>query len=222
MVNHASLFGVAFLCRLALAFLPVAYVSAGQRSLWSWPFFCVFALCFAAAVPLAASAGLPRPPDTLIRRRELFAPVAVGTAVALLTIWSDLVSPVAIARNVPTVHVHGWAAVPFYVYGAILLTVVFHFLPIAFVAWCARRLPPRLRLAILIIGVLAVAFSEDANYFLRARSLAGVEAGRHALSVVANGAEALFILRLGLLGGLTQRLTTYLLWHLAWPLVAQT
>lgn len=207
--------------RLLLAFLPVDYVSEGQRALWSWRFFAVFALCFAAAVFLATRAGLPAPGETASGpQRGWLLPLAVGAAVALLTIGSDVVAPAAQARGLATLHVRGRAALPFYAYGAILLTVVFHFLPISLVAWLARRIRGRARVVLVCIGVAAVALSEDAGYFLGSPSLGTIDAWRHVLSVFANGAEAAFIYRSGLLAGLAQRSATYLLWHLAWPSLA--
>ena len=218
MAGYASVFGVALVARLVLTFVPVAYVSTGQRAAWSWRSFLVFALCFAAAVALAARAGLPTPGQSLSRwRRAIGLPATVGAAVALLTIWSDIVSPVAPTRGVATVHVHGWPALPFYIYGAILLTVVFHFFPMALAAWLAQRFRGGLRSAILVLGVAAVALSEDAGYFLHSGPSTGIETARHVLSVLANAAEAVFVYRFGLLGGLAQRSATYLLWHLAWP-----
>ena len=218
MVGYASVLGVAVASRLLLILLPVAYVSPGQQAAWSWRFFAVFALCFAIAVAVAQKARLPTPVETLAHaRRAVALPVAVGAGVALLTVWSDILAPVAAARGVPTIHVHGLAAVPFYTYGAILLTTVFHFLPMALVAWIAQRLGAGWRPIVRGVGVAAVGISEDAGYFLRSGLSIGVETARHALSVVANCTEALFVYRFGVLGGLAQRGTTYLLWHLLWP-----
>ncbi|HEX7182995.1 MAG TPA: hypothetical protein VF756_14230 [Thermoanaerobaculia bacterium] len=206
--------------RLLLVFLPVGYVSAGQQAIWSWRFFAVFALCFAVAVFLATRSKLPTPEETASGpKRRWLLPLAVGAAVALLTIGSDVVAPAAQARGLTTLHVRGWAALPFYTYGAILLTVVFHFLPIALVAWLAQQVRGRARAALVGVGVLAVAFSEDAGYFLGSRSFATVDALRHVLSVLANGTEAVFIYRFGFLAGLAQRSATYFLWHFAWPLL---
>lgn len=218
--GYAIIFGVAVAARGLLAFLPVSYVSAGQQALWSWRFFPVFAAGFAASVFLANRSELPSPRETAMGQKEgWLLPLLVGTAVALLTIASDIVAPAAAARGVPTMHVGGWAALPFYTYGAVVLTVVFHFLPMALVAWLARRAGGRTRFVLVAAGVLAVAFSEDAGYFLRSRAFEEVELARHALSVFANGAEAVLIYRFGLLAGLVQRSATYVLWHLAWPLL---
>lgn len=221
MGGYGIAFGVAVAARLLLAFLPVDYVSAGQRAIWSWRFFAVFALCFAVAVFLATRSRLPTPEETASGpNRRWLLPLTVGAAVALLTIASDVVAPVAQARGLATVHVRGWSALPFYAYGAILLTVVFHFLPIAVVAWLAQKVRGRARAALVCVGVVAVAFSEDAGYFLGSQSsFATVDAWRHVLSVFANGAEAVFIYRFGFLAGLAQRSTTYFLWHFVWPLL---
>lgn len=89
----------------------------------------------------------------------------------------------------------------------------------AFATWVARRLEGPWRLVVVSTALVVVGFSEDLGFFLRASSLATVEAGSHALSVLANGAEAFFIYRFGLVSGLLQRGSTYLLWHLAWPLM---
>lgn len=218
--GYAVVFGVAVAARVLLDFLPVSYVSAGQQALWSWRFFPVFAACFAAAVFLATRSKLPSPRETATGpTKGWLLPLLVGTAVALLTIGSDVVAPAAAARGVPTIHVGGWAALPFYTYGAVVLTVVFHFLPMALVAWIARRVGGRAGFVLVAAGVLAVAFSEDAGYFLRSRIFEEMELARHLLSVFANGAEAVFLYRFGLLAGLAQRSATYVLWHLAWPLL---
>lgn len=218
--GYAIVFGVAVAARVLLVFLPVSYVSAGQQALWSWRFFPLFAACFAAAVFLATRARLPSPRETATGPRTgWLLPLLVGTAVALLTIGSDVVAPAAAARGVPEIHVGGWAALPFYVYGAVVLTVVFHFLPMALVAWLAQQVGGRAGFVLVAAGVLAVALSEDAGYFLRSRAFEEVELARHVLSVFANGAEAAFIYRFGLLAGLAQRSATYVLWHLAWPLL---
>lgn len=163
---------------------------------------------------------LPSPRETATGpKKGWLLPLLVGTAVALLTIRSDVVAPAAAARGVPTMHVGGWAALPFYTYGAVVLTVVFHFLPMALVAWIARQVGGRAGFVLVAAGVLAVALSEDTGYFLRSRAYEEVEFARHVLSVFANGAEALFLYRFGLLAGLAQRSATYVLWHLAWPLL---
>ena len=221
--GYAIVFGAAVAARVLLAFLPVSYVSAGQQALWSWRFFPVFAACFAAAVFLANRSRLHSPRETARGpRKGWLLPLLVGTVVALLTIGSDVVAPAAAARGVPTMHVGGWAALPFYTYGAVVLTVVFHFLPMALVAWLALRVGGRAGIVVVAAGVLAVALSEDTGSFLRSRAFEEVELARHVLSVFANGAEALFIYRFGLLAGLVQRSATYVLWHLAWPLLGSS
>lgn len=220
--GYAALFAMAIAARLSLDLLPVQYVSAGQERVWSWSFFGVFSVCFLLGALLANRAQMPAPAETFSGPVSGWAlPLAVGCAVGLLTIGSDLLDPAAAARGLSSLHVRGPAAIPFYLYGAMLLTVVFHFLPMAFAAWVARRLRGAWRLAVVSIALVAVAFSEDLGFFLRASSLDTVEAGRHVLSVLANGAEAFFIYRFGLVSGLLQRGSTYLLWHLAWPLVSQ-
>lgn len=218
--GYAALFGVALAARLSLDLLPVQYITAGQEKVWSWAFFGVFSLCFLLGALLANRARLPAPAETLSGPALGWAlPLAVGGAVGLLTIGSDLLHPAAAARGLSTLHVRGPAAIPFYLYGALLLTAVFHFFPMAFAAWVARRLRDPWRLAVVSIALAAVALSEDLGFFLRASSLATVEAGRHVLSVLANGTEAFFIYRFGLVSGLLQRGSTYVLWHLAWPLM---
>jgi hypothetical protein len=217
-VGYVIVFGVALVSRLLLVAMPIPYVTAVQRAAWSWRFFAVFVLCFLCAMALASRSNLPTPAETLSRPRALAIACAVGSAVALLTIWSDILAPAAQARGLATIHVTGWVAVPFYAYGAILLTTVFHFLPIAFAAWLAQKVRGRLRLIVLGIAVAAVGISEDAGYFLRNDLRVDVDAGRHVLSMLGNSSEALLIYRFGFLAGLAQRSTTYLLWHLIWPL----
>jgi hypothetical protein len=135
----------------------------------------------------------------------------------MVAILSDLAYPAAAARGVASVHVALPAALPLYVFAAIALTTVFHFLPVAALALVAQGLAARRRALVVGLGILAVAFSEDAGFFLRHGSGVGIEWARHAVSVVANGAEAFFIYRHGLLAGLAQRSSTYLVWHLVWP-----
>lgn len=222
MSSYAALFVAALAARGVLAMTTVSYTSPGQQAVWSWSFFLVFTACFAAAAWAAIRAGLPSPAATLAGPRQGWAwPVAVGAATGVAVIWSDVVSPAAAARGVETLHVQGWPAVPFYAYGAILITVVFHFLPIAIGSLLARHLAGWPRLILLAIVVTAVALSEDLRFFLGAAPHDSVETTRHVVSLAANAAEALFILRFGLLAGLIQRLTTYGLWHLAWPQVAR-
>ena len=215
---YAIVFLVAAAARIALGLIPFEYALAGQAVIGSERFFVVFAGCFAAGAAAARHAPMPSPARTLRdARTALGLPAAVGVSVALLTILSDLAYPAAAARGVASVHVAWPAAVPFYVFSAIALTTVFHFLPVAVLAWAARKLAGKPRAVLLALGIVAIAFSEDAGYFLRHGTEAGVEWARHALSVAANGAEAFFIYRFGLLAGLAQRGSTYLVWHLAWP-----
>lgn len=222
MVGYAVVFGVALVLRLSLITQSIVYVNAGQRAVWSWRFFVVFALCFLCAVALATRSRLPTPAQTLSRPGALAFAFAVGLAIALLTIWTDILAPVSLARGIPSIHVTGWVALPFYAYGAILLTTVFHFLPMAFAAWLTQRLRSRLRFVLIgaVIGI--VGFSEDAGYFLQTGTLMDADAARHALSVLANSTEAVFIYRFGFLAGLAQRSATYLLWHVLWPLAGHS
>jgi hypothetical protein len=217
LAGYAAVLGIAFLARAALSAFDVQFITHGQETVWSWPFFGVFLLAFLLAVPLAQGARLPSPGETLRSRAGLALPVAIGMAIGLLTLWSDILSPAAAARGVPTLHVRGPAAVPFYLYGGVLLTVVFHFLPIALAAGVARWLPRAAARAAIVAGIVVVALSEDLMFFLRTPALVTVESGRHVLSVLANAAEAGLIYRFGLLSGLLQRWTAYLLWHIAWP-----
>jgi hypothetical protein len=208
----------AALSRLALEAITVDFVTDGQRTLWSWPFFGFFVACYAVAAVAATRAKLPSPAGTLAQwPTGLALPAATGFVVALLTIASDVAEPAAAARGVASVHVTGPAAVPFYAYGAALLSTVFHFLPVALLAWAAARLGGRARALLVGAGIAIVAFSEDFGYFARQAPDFGIEWFRHALSVAANGAEAVFIYRFGLLAGLAQRASTYLVWHLGWP-----
>jgi hypothetical protein len=219
---YATVLVAAIIARLALEWESPDYVSDGQRLIWSWPFFLVFAACYAAAIAIARRTRIPAPAETLARPLiRLGLPALVGVVVALLTIASDLMQPVALARGVSSIHVQGWQAVPFYTYGAIVLTTVFHFLPVALLAWLVQELSGARRTALVGIGIAAIAFSEDAGYFVRGASL-DIESARHVLSVVANAAEALFIYRFGFLAGLAQRASTYLVWHGLWPLAAVT
>ena len=218
MVGYLIVLGFAFLARSALSLFQVPFVTSAQRTVWSWPAFAIFLAAFATAVFFATRARLPTPAETLRARTSLALAIFIGATVGCLTIWSDWMSPIAAARGVPSVHVRGLAAGPFYAYGAILITVVFHFLPMAVTAWLAGRLrTPTARHLLLAMATLLVAFSEDASFFLANRHLVGLDSARHALSVVANATEAILIYRCGLLAGLAQRGSTYLLWHLLWP-----
>jgi hypothetical protein len=215
---YATVLLVALLSRVLLEFTTADYVTAGQRVALSWRFFALFVGSYGVAVALASRAMLAGPHETLAHARvALRWPIAVGAAVGLATIASDMAAAVAASRGLDTVHVRGWAALPFYAYGAVLLTTVFHFLPVAAAAWLARRLTGRGRVLVLGIGIAVAAFSEDMGYFLNRGAQPGIEWARHALSVAANALEATFIYRHGLLAGLAQRSTTYLLWHLLWP-----
>ena len=220
-VGYAAVFGVAFVARVILTFLPVDFITPGQRRLWSWAFFTVFSLCFGLAVLLAARAALPSPESLARTRAGLWGPMAIGSIVAVATIVSDLIAPAAAARGLPALHVRGVAAIPFYVYGAVLLTVVFHFLPVAGGAWLARHSRGHARTAVLALTLILVAFSEDLAFFVESDGAGAVETARHVLSVLANGSEAVWIYRFGLLSGLVQRGSTYLLWHIAWPPIAE-
>jgi hypothetical protein len=216
--GYAAVLAAAVAARALLSLLPVAYAVPGQRTVASWEFFALFVACFAAGAVLAIRAGLPSPGTALARAGGTLAlPAAAGAAVGILIILSDLAAPAAAARGVATLHVAGPGTVPFYVYAAILLSTVFHFLPMALAAALARPLRGGARIALLGAAVALVAFSEDAGWFLREGLPLSIEGARHALSVAANAAEALFVLRGGLLGGLAQRATTYLVWHLLWP-----
>ena len=216
-VGYGAVFAVAALSRLALEAFDVDYVSAAQEKIWSWRYFAVFVACYVLAVVAAHDAQLPSPPATIARwRTQLLQPMAIGILVALLTVASDIIDPVAAARGVATVHVAGGAGAPFYAYGVILLTTVFHFLPVALLAWLATHAPAGTRAIVVGLGIAIAAFSEDAGYFARAPDL-DMEWARHALSVVANGAEAQFIYRYGVLAGIAQRGATYLIWHIFWP-----
>jgi hypothetical protein len=217
--GYAAIFGIALAARTALALIPFEYATAAQRPVWSWWFFAIFAASFAAAAALAVQAGLPSPAATLTGpRRRWILPVTVGLIVGALTMLSDTIVPAAAARGVTTMHVRGAAAVPFYLYGAILITTVFHFLPVALAARVAGLVKGRTGAVILAAAFAGVALSEDFGYFLSGPP-AGVETLRHGLSVLANGTEAVFIYRYGLVAGLLQRGTTYLLWHILWPLL---
>jgi hypothetical protein len=216
-LGYGILLAGAALSRLALEAFDFDFVSAAQEMFWSWRYFAVFVACYALAAVAAHGAQLPSPPDTLARwRTRLLQPVAIGILVALLTVVSDVIDPVAKARGVATIHVAGGAAAAFYAYGAVLLTTVFHFLPIAPFAWLATRAPAGARAMVVSLGIAIAAFSEDAGYFARA-PVFDMEWARHALSVAANGTEALFIYRYGLLAGIAQRASTYLVWHIFWP-----
>ena len=216
-LGYGTVLAVAALSRLALEAFEIDYVSDSQEAIWSWRYFAVFVACYALAAVAAHGARLPSPSGSLARwRTHILPPAAIGMLVALLTVASDVIEPVAQARGVATVHVAGPAAAPFYAYGAILLTTVFHFLPVALLAWLAMRAPTRLRALFVGLGIAIGAFTEDAGYFARAPGL-DREWARHALSVAANGAEALFIYRCGLLAGIAQRASTYLIWHIFWP-----
>ena len=141
---------------------------------------------------------------------------ADGSAIAVLTIVSDVHSPAAAARGVATLHVPFPASLPFYAYGAIVLTVLFHFLPLALALALLRAtaldrtwIPPA-------VVVVVLALSEDWNYLAQVGLRASVETARHVLSFAANLLELWFIQRFGLLAGLCQRLTTYAWWHVVW------
>ena len=186
MTGYAWIFGIATTARILLAFLPVTYVTAAQQAVWSWRFFAVFTLCFWAAVLLAARSGLPAPAQTLSGTKPGWAlPMATGAVVGVLLIASDVISPAAQARGLATLHVTGLGALPFYAYGAILLTTVFHFLPLAVIACLMRRLRGAARRIVLLLGVVAIALNEDAGYLLRTQSLETVEDWRHVLSALA-------------------------------------
>ena len=162
-------------------------------------------------------AGLPTPAQTLQSPLAVILSVGIGFAVGLITIWTDLISPAASARGLTTVHVAGTPALPFYAYGAILLTTLFHFLPVAAATYLAQRFALTTRRTIIIGAILVVAFSEDFGFFLRNSDLLNLETGRHVLSVLANATEADLVYRYGLLAALLQRTSTYIVWHIAWP-----
>jgi hypothetical protein len=220
-VGYTHIFAIALIARLLLTFLPVRTITAAQQRLWSWEFFVVFSACFALGVVLANRGGLPSPGRQPSRGIGTWMPIGIGSIVAVITMGADMVQPAAAARGLPALHVRGVAAIPFYVYGAVLLTVVFHFLPVAAGVWIARRLHGVARSAILALTLSLVAFTEDLMFFVRFASPGAVETGRHLLSVLANASEAVLIYRFGLLAGLLQRGTTYVLWHIAWPRVSE-
>ena len=218
MAGYTVVLGLALLARSALSFLEVSFVTPAQRTMWSWPVFWLFSMAFAVATVLANEAHLLTPAETLRAPRALATALVIGATVGCLTVWSDWVSPAAAARGLPSLHVRGPAAGPFYIYGAILLTVLFHFLPIAVAARLTMLLQARTaRRLFLGATIVLVALSEDTSFFLQTRDVLGVESARHALSVAANAAEAILIYRYGLLAGLLKRGTTYLVWHVLWP-----
>jgi hypothetical protein len=221
LAGYAAVYATALLARIALAFLPVRFVTGGQERLWSWEFFAVFTLCFVSGILLARRAGLPPPDRIPPDGASAWVPISIGCIVAVMTITLDMIEPAAAARGVPSMHVRGAAAIPFYLYGAVVLTVVFHFLPVAAGAWVARRSHNPARSVILALTLLAVALSEDLMFFVRSASPGVLETIRHVLSVAANGSEAVLTYRFGLLWALLQRVSTYLVWHIAWPTIGE-
>ncbi len=214
---YLCVLGVALAARAALSGTPVPYVNAGQALLWSWPLFGALALAVAAGAHLAERVGIPAPLDPRVPASLRFlVPTLWGSVIAALTILSDVVAPAAAARGLPTMHVPFPVSIPFYVYGAIMLCVLFHFLPLGLAAWMLTRLRRTAPRAAIALAVTALGLSEDGGYFLRSGLPYSVETLRHLLSFAANVTELLFIWNYGLLAGLSQRMATYAWWHITW------
>lgn len=209
----------AFVSRLLLEFFRVPYVTSGQRVLWGWPFFVVLVAALAMGAYALRHTRDRERHDDVVARRKFGWPIIVGTVVAAAIIISDVIEPVAEARGVPTIHVPLPIAIPFYLYGGILLSVLFHFAPLALILGLTSRVRPGIARSFIIAAVVAVALSEDGGYFIRNGFDATPEGARHLVSVAANAAEVMFMWRFGFLAGLTQRLSTYTWWHILWPAV---
>jgi hypothetical protein len=217
MAAYLWMLAVALIARVVLSGVPVSYVNAGQAVLWSWPMFGALAAATLGGAYLADRAAIPAPFDPKISMvRRLVLPFVWGSVIGGLIILSDAVAPVAAARGWPTMHVPFPASVPFYLYGAILLCVLFHFLPIGAVAWVLTRLRARPPRWVKALAVITLGLSEDGGYFVRNGLPFSAETFRHLLSFGANVTELLFIWNFGLLAGLTQRMATYTWWHLVW------
>lgn len=217
MAPYLVLLGASALVRAVLMVAPVDYINRGQHVLWSWPIFGVVVLGTLVGAWCARRAGLPGPLDGRISGWQRFAlPAAVGTAIAAAIVLSDILSPIVNVRGLTRLHVPPPVSVPFYRYGAVVLTILFHFLPLAVIAALCSGGRRWRRTPVWLGAVLLLGLSEDAGYFLREGLPLTMETGRHIVSYGANVAELMFIRSSGLFAGLSQRCATYAWWHVAW------
>jgi hypothetical protein len=204
-------------CLLARGAFEVRYRSAGQRLAFSWPFLAFLAGWGLLGLLLARRAGFPEMWDPPRWRAGAPWALGLGLATGALSILADRLRPLAPLLGLDSLHHPMPEGLLVYLHAGIASEVYLHLLPAPLVTLAATRLlgMPPARAGWAAVALLSV--GESWRFLADPAQWHPLEALRHAVSCLANGAEVWLYCRYGFLLGLAQRLASYSIWHVLWP-----
>ena len=212
MRTYAGLIASLIGCRLALAFVSLDFKTAGQRLMLQWWFLAAIAIYGALGVLLLKRTGFSGMSTT--RRGALLAALH-GALVGLATIAVDILRPL------PSIHHPLPEGLLVYWYGGVISEIWFHLLPVPLFVFAGSNLLLRGRHQERVFWIALVILSawEGRRFFAQPETWDAIEIARNAVTYLANASEIWLFRRFGFMAAITQRMTGYALWHVAWPLL---
>jgi hypothetical protein len=211
-----------------VAMNPVAFTNAAQAQSFTWTFILAIGTLGLGALWLAVRVGFPALWDPRVPHRWRFGwPALAGALGAVAAIGIDegfgLSRVIAERLGVPSLHVGFPASAVLYPGAAIVVCAIYYLIPMPVVVAIVSRLilAGRFETGTAVIAAVLVSLLEPMQQAAVLAGRPGLLAVTFALVLVVNLAQALLFRRAGLLAPLTLRATFYLVWHVAWPLVAR-
>ena len=200
--------------KLAIGFVAIDFKTAGQALMFEWWFLAVLAVYGAAGVLLLRPAGFP---GVATNRRGVLIAGAHGIPLGLAAIAVDAVRPLEEVLHLASAHHPLPEGLLVYWHGCVVSEIWFHLLPVPLLVFLGSRLKDRQ--AVFWVVACLVSFWEARRVLTDPDLWVATEIVRAGITYAANLSEIWLFRRYGFLAAIAQRLTSYALWHLAWPLV---
>jgi len=214
--------------RLLVSACPGVFRSTTQAQVFDWPMLAIWIGAGAIGAVLAHRVGFPGPWDRRIGRRwRVHIPIALGIVFGVAAVITDGATHwtgyAAQQVHQPSIHIPWPASLVIYPGGAIIVEVIYRLLPISLLLWLASSVMLRGRANGAIFWLLALATSlieplGDLDLrVLGAGTMLAVFVQDYALNL----GQAYIFRRAGFLAALLTSVSFYMVWHVAWGLVAR-
>ena len=216
LIVYAWLVASLVACRIALAGTQIDFKNAGQRLIFDPAILAAMAAYGVVGVLLIRPTGFFGM-RTTVRGARLAA--ALGVLLGLASIAVDIVRPIEQVLGIPSAHHPLPEGLLFYWYGGVISEIWFHLVPAPLFVFAFSNLLLRGRHqdAVFLVGLLLLAGWEDRRFLLDPSRWEAIEGARTAVTYAANLTEIWLFRRYGFTAAITQRMTSYALWHVAWP-----
>ena len=203
-------------CKLVLTAMPLDFKTEGQRVMLLWPALAGILVYGAIGVVILRRSGFTTMTTT---PRGVLVAMVQGAAIGVATSLIDWVSPVSTTLGVNEMHHPLPEALPVYWYGAVFSEIWYHLLPVPVLMLACRRIADDQRRVFWLVLILLSTW-EGRRFFTDPLLQTPFGTILFCITYAANASEIWLFRRHGFMAAVVQRMSSYAIWHIAWPAIS--